>query len=139
MGEDIHEPTTARVQLVRVAPTSDDEEVEYILEVQTPTMDVRRRSPRLARPQDQSSLIKLQWCDDTIRHLNDGEESVEPRVLISRAAKAIWDEGSRGSFSFTTFSLRCLTGQSVPPLPEVSHIHWLLSASLQYFAAALSR
>jgi hypothetical protein len=71
-------PATPRVQLLQVTPTSDDCDVEYIMVVDSPRMKVLRRSPRLARITDDSSLLELQWCDDMVRCVHDGRELLEP-------------------------------------------------------------
>lgn len=117
-------PATPRVQLKQVAPTSDDCDVEYIMVVDTPRMSVLRRSSRLARITDDSSLLELQWCDDRVRCVHDGRELLEPRVLISRNAKEKWDEGMNGSFAYVTCSLpRISKSVRISPMPEVCSIN----------------
>jgi hypothetical protein len=115
--------STSRLQLVRDEPLFDKGDVKYIMEVQMPAGDVRRRSPRLALARfiDKSVLVELGiHITEVVRFVNDtGDKSSEPRVLISQAAKDIWDEGPWGSFAYVTMSSRRLTGQRVPPMPAV--------------------
>lgn len=108
-----------RTEFMQVAPTTSNVREEFSVQgVSLQDFKILRRSPRLKRMVDLSSLVSLDCCPEWITYSYEGEQIVEPRVLISRNALELWREGV--DFAFVSRSLlRCDDINRIAPAPEV--------------------
>jgi hypothetical protein len=66
---------------------------------------------------DNSPMEPLQSCSDTVSHVEHGRTYIEPRVLISKNARAYWHEGP--DFAYTWRSIARCPNHHITPVPKV--------------------